>query len=215
MPDLRPDLPPLPHRLKGLPVVRGYPVPYFAARGPDGEYDFRLMDPAKFKAAIEQRRCWICGAPLLERLAFVVGPMCTINRTTAEPPSHGDCATWAAQACPFLAQRQVRRREAGLPDGLKPMPGIGFTRQPGVAVVWVTRSAELWQPAAGEYLLTMGSPLAVSWYAHGRQATRAEVLVSIESGYPSLLALAEEEGPEAVAALTRLREAAEHWLPAE
>jgi hypothetical protein len=55
--------------------------------------------------------------------------------------------------------------------------------------------------------------VAVLWYASGRTATREEVLASIDSGLPSLLELAEAEGPDAVAALDKAHKAALRHLP--
>ena len=75
--------------MRHLPKQDGYPVPWFVAKVGD-RYDFRVVDPKKIEKAIKKRRCWVCGNPIspLEKMVFVVGPMCVINRTTAEPPSH-------------------------------------------------------------------------------------------------------------------------------
>src|SRR2546426_12752289 len=60
----------LPPRLRKLRVdARGYPVPWFVAwiDGPDGPEtvpEFRAMDGRKFRAAVKQRLCWVCGEPL-------------------------------------------------------------------------------------------------------------------------------------------------------
>src|SRR5690242_16765548 len=110
----RPDLPPVPWRLKSRPIHRGYPVPWFVA-DVDGVPDFRIVDARKFKPALEQRLCWLCGKPLGAYLAFPIGPMCAVNRVNSEPPSHRECAQWALQACPFLTQKEAGYRSAGLP----------------------------------------------------------------------------------------------------
>ena len=43
-----------------------------------------------------------------------------MNRTSAEPPSHRDCAEFAVKACPFLTQRELTRR--------KPRHDLRYTR---------------------------------------------------------------------------------------
>jgi hypothetical protein len=110
---------PIPQRILSLPVQNGHPVPWFVAEV-GGKYDFRIIDPTKFAPAIKHRRCWICGERLGSYLAFPIGPMCAINRTISEPPSHKACAEWAIKACPFLAQRQQERRYTNLPKIQEP-----------------------------------------------------------------------------------------------
>jgi hypothetical protein len=111
MNEMRAGLEPLPGRMLGLPVdKRGYPVPWFVD-WLDGEPEFRAMDPEKWAKAIKRKLCWVCGQQLGTRFSFVLGPMCGINRTTAEPPCHLDCARWSARNCPFLTAQMTRRRE--------------------------------------------------------------------------------------------------------
>src|SRR6516164_3611940 len=99
---LHDGLEPLPDKLKHLPIdERGYPVPWFVD-WVDGKPEFRAMDGRKFRDAIKKRLCWVCGDRLGINLAFLAGPMCGINRTSAEPPSHYICAAWSARNCPFL-----------------------------------------------------------------------------------------------------------------
>src|SRR5215831_3288717 len=113
---LRSELTELPRRLKALPVdARGYPVPWFVAWH-DGVPDFRIADTAKWRRAVRERRCWVCGDRLGRYLAFVIGPMCGINRTTTEPPLHRECAEWSVMNCPFLVRPHAKRRENGITD---------------------------------------------------------------------------------------------------
>src|SRR6516162_9906742 len=97
----------IPDRIKRLRVFRGYPVPWFVP-WLNHEPEFRCMTQEKMQLAIEQKRCWICGQKLGTFMTFVVGPMCTVNRINAEPPSHKDCATFAVQACPFLTKPHMK-----------------------------------------------------------------------------------------------------------
>src|SRR4051812_26745029 len=100
--ELRPELEALPAKMAHLPVYRGYPVPWFVEWF-SGVPDFRQIRTAARLAAVQQHRCWVCGGKIAgrfgyaETFAFVVGPMCALNRISAEPPSHHICASWSAR----------------------------------------------------------------------------------------------------------------------
>lgn len=212
----REGLPPIPKRLLSRPVERGYPVPYFVAQIDGGGYDFRVVDARKFAPAIAQKLCWICGQRLGSYLAFTIGPMCAINRTISEPPSHRECAEWSLKACPFLTQREQERRTNDLPQGVVESAGCPIKRQPGAVLLWITQSYKVVKaPGGNGILFQIGEPLETHWYREGRAATRAEVLESIESGYPLLEELARADGPRALQQLARQRERALKLLPAE
>lgn len=115
MEQLRPELSALPARIARLPLHRGYPVPWFVDSLPDGTPEFRAADLRKFGRAIKEHRCWVCGDYTGSLLAFVIGPMCAINRTSAEPPCHYDCAVWSVKNCPFLSRPRMVRRENDMP----------------------------------------------------------------------------------------------------
>jgi hypothetical protein len=217
--DIRPGLPPAPGKIRRLPVdARGYPVPWFVGwlKHPEtGERypEFRVIGPSRIAQAVREKRCWVCGEPLNRRnMAFVIGPMCAVNRVSSEPPSHVECAAWSARACPFLTLPKAQRRDAGLPEDA-PMAGIGIMRNPGVTLVWITRSFEPFA-APGGVLFQVGPPLECRWYVEGRPATRAEVLASIDSGLPLLRDMAEKDGADAIAALELLIRDAMMVLPA-
>jgi hypothetical protein len=202
---------PLPVRMQHLPVdERGYVVPWFVD-WLDGKPEFRAMDPNKFVRAIKQRRCWVCGERLGVNMCFVAGPMCGINRTSSEPPSHLECARWSARNCPFLANpRMVRREDETTDAGI--VAGFGIKRNPGVVMLWITRGYEIFTDGRGQHLIQMGTPETVEWWCEGRAATRGEVVQSIEEGLPNLEAMArlEKGGLEY---LTKSRERFEPWLP--
>src|SRR5262245_41338481 len=126
---LRAELPvPIPDRMARLPLdARGYPVPWFV-EWINGAPEFRVMDTRQWKVAVQQRRCWVCGYALGKYLSFVVGPMCGINRTTSEPPSHLDCADWSARACPFLTRPHMVRRDSAMPEDARPGAGVMLER---------------------------------------------------------------------------------------
>jgi hypothetical protein len=209
------EIPTIPANMQHLPFdKRGFVVPWFV-KWFDGEPEFRIADMAKLEAAIRYKLCWVCGKGLRAKAPnpFVIGPMCAINRTSSEPPSHIECARFSAKACPFLTMPKMRRRED---DVTKDVPfgagGFGLKRNPGVALLWFARSYEVRADGAGGFVLRMGDPSGVEWYCEGREATRAEVMQSIESGLPAVRAVAElQEGGAAHLEWEIAR--AMRWLP--
>jgi hypothetical protein len=213
---MRAELEALPPRMRALPLdARGYPVPWFVS-WVDGVPEFRLADRAKFVRALRERRCWCCGETLGRFLTFVIGPMCAVNRVTSEPPSHLECAEWAARNCPWLSRPHATRREDERTAAGEVIGGQLLRRNPGVALVWTTRTFHLMRDGQGGALLLLGDPTSTSWWREGRAATRAEALASIESGLPSLIALAVEQGDlDEVAALQAAVIDAYQYLPAD
>ena len=194
---LRSSLPPLPERMRSLPVdSRGFPVPFFVS-WIKGKPEFRALRRETLLDAIDRRVCWICGQPLGRTVAFAIGPMCTVNQISAEPPQHRDCAIFAATACPFMTNPQARRRESGMPEGAgKPEdhPGIMLSRNPGATAVWITREFRVINIRGP--LHRLGPPLEVLWFTEGRAASRQEVEAALERGFPTLRDLAALKGRE-------------------
>lgn len=221
----RPGLPTMPGPIQRLPLDhRGYPVPYFAAwldrkghamprKHPDAKPDFRVTFPGVQEEVLRAGKCWVCGEPLGGHGAFVAGPMCAVNRTSAEPPSHIACARWSARACPFLTLPKAKRRDSGLEDRETP-PGVMIRRNPGVALVWIIGfGARPFTDPHGGLLFHMGTPRKVEWYAEGRRATREEVEASVTSGLPELEKLIENDDEEGRAILAQLLQVAEALYP--
>lgn len=218
------SLPPMPPRIAKLPRDhRGFPVPWFVTWFKDGNVcatgqgvpDFRVADAAKIAVAHRAHRCWVCGEGLGRHLAFVIGPMCAINRVSSEPPSHHDCALFSAQACPFMTRPRMRRNEKDLPDH-RDAAGFMIMRNPGVVCVWITHSYKPFRAHDGGQgtLFRIGAPTSVLWFAEGKAATHDEVMASIDSGYPQLLEIATAEGADALAELAKLRAATMALVPA-
>lgn len=195
----------MPPRIARLPVDdRGYPVPRFVT-WIDGKPDFRLADTAWVRRAIVERRCFLCGEPLGRFLAFVIGPMCAVNRISSEPPCHKECAEYAVRACPFLCFPQRGRNPHDLPENKVKPAGHMIMRNPGVALVWVTKRYEVVHSPIDRRrgcLLQIGDPISKSWWAHGRPATLDEVMHAVETGLPALRQIAKDnDGPEGAAEL--------------
>lgn len=204
---------PIPDRMKHLPISpNGFPTPWFVA-SVNGERDFRVADPEKMVQAVNYKRCWICGQTMGVYKAFTIGPMCAVNRNTAEPPEHLECAEYSARACPFLSKPRMRRNSVDMPDGHKNPAGIMIDRNPGVACIWITKSYRVTRDRTG-VLFEIGDPERVLWFAEGRTATRDEVMASITSGLPILEKMAREDGPEALIYLAKCVEIAMPLVPA-
>lgn len=186
-------------RIAKLPIdERGFPVPWFV-EWIDGKPEFRAMDPRKWTSAVANSLCWVCGEKMGAYKAFVIGPMCGINRTTAEPPTHLDCAQWSARNCPFLSNpSMVRREDELINDKTTSAAGHMIKRNPGVTLIWITKNFRIFDDGNGRPLIKIGDPLSIEWYTKGKKATYEEVKSSVDTGCPLLLKMAEEDGPEAV-----------------
>jgi ferredoxin len=203
---------PIPARMQSRPISsKGYPVPWFVAFH-NGDWDFRVIGPSKIESAVKRKLCWLCGQPLGTFQVFTIGPMCTVNRVSAEPPSHLECAEYAARACPFLTKPKMRRNEEGMPEEAQPPAGIMLKRNPGVTALWTTRKYQPFRAGAG-VLFDIGEPERVQWFAEGRTATRAEVMASISSGMPFLETEARKEGKVALEALAKCFTQSQSLLP--
>lgn len=188
----RQNLPPLPPKMRSLPIdERGYPVPYFVA-WINGKPDHRVADGDKMPRAVNLGLCWMCGQALGRFKSFCIGPMCSITRTISEPPSHLECARYAAQTCPFMTRPRAKRRESNLPDGIVEPAGDGIKRNPGAVCVWTTLAFKAHR-VGNQYLFSIGDAEHTEWYAEGRPATRAEVDESIGSGLHLIRGPAEKQ----------------------
>jgi hypothetical protein len=184
---------PLPQNMQDRPVSRqGYPVPFFAGKV-NGEWDFRVTHPGTTVRCLKEKLCWVCGKSMGSKLAFVVGPMCVITRTSAEPPSHYTCGVYSAIACPFLASPRMKRNTVELPEDHQPPPGTAIMRNPGCAAVLVTNSYKPFNDGDGGLLIEMGKPEAVLWFARKGNATFTDVMTSIASGITELYKACEME----------------------
>ena len=160
---------PVPRRMLDLPRdPRGVPIPWFAGRDADGRLRVTILDRLKWRDAVRERRCWLCGAPLGRCCTFVLGPIQAVTRTVTEPPSHLGCAEYAVRVCPFLANP-----ERGRFDGVANPNGA--PANPGMFALWQTLSFELGEPRGK---LIVGDPVRVAWRTRGRAATAAEIEAS-------------------------------------
>lgn len=216
-PDLMPKPPPA---MAHLPKdAKGFVVPFFVA-WVDGKPDHRITDGAKLKRCVNENLCWLCGGVLARYVTYTIGPMCSVNHISAEPPSHRECAEFAVRACPFLSRPKAQRRETNVPDDVQLPAGEMIRRNPAVTLLWTTRSRlkpiRAPRPDGGiGFLFDIGEPAQVHFFREGRAATRAEVLESFDTGKCALHDMAVREGPAAIAAFERGMASALALIPAE
>ncbi|SRR5258708_5801462 len=206
----------LPERMHSLPRdPHGRPVPWFV-EWINGKPDFRIADGRKLVQAVSSKLCWACGKPLGRYKAFLIGPMCAVNRNTAEPPCHHDCAIYCATHCDFLVNPKRGRRELNetLAEQAVEPGGEMIKRNPGVSLVWVTREYKTILDEKKQLLFRLGNPTSTYWFAEGRNATRDEILYSIKTGLPILEEMAVAEGPEASIQLAKQVHEAFELIPA-
>lgn len=187
---------PVPRRTARLPRDRhGRLVPWFVGYI-DGVPDHRLVREQGITDAVRLNICFLCGQGMGAFKSFVIGPMCTVNRVTAEPAQHRECAVYAARACPFLTHPNMRRRP-DLPEDTVAPDGEMCPRNPGVCAVWTTRS---YARKPGHQLFDLGEPTEVTWWREGRRATYTEALDALVSGMEVLgEAAAKDVNPAAAA----------------
>lgn len=205
----------LPTRMRSLPITEdGWPQLWFAGITSDGKPDLRYADPSKRVRAINRNLCWLCGQPVGSFKAFIIGPMCAITRTTSEPPCHRECAEFSVIACPFLSKPRMKRNEVNQPEERMNAPGTLLKRNPGVVCLWICKTFKTFRTGQGsDWLIRVGDPTEVNWYAEGCPATRNEIMESIDIGFPLLQREAELDGTEAISQLSKHRNAVTYLLP--
>ena len=209
--------PDLPATMRGLTLdERGFPVPWFVP-WVDDKPVFPAQGHGRADLAWLKGLCWVCGKPLGRLSAYVIGPMCAVNRTSSEPPSHLECARFSARNCPFLANPRMRR---SMPfcEAEGRVAGEGIERNPGVTLLWIVktrRKGERWFAGNG-YLFELGPRHSHEWYAQGRAATHDEVMTSITTGLPLLeeMVWADPDPQGALAEFERRKAAALELVPA-
>jgi hypothetical protein len=96
----------VPERMAALPLDRrGYPVPVNVDRDKNGVPNFAVNNVETRHRLFKEDRCGICGGKLLRGRWAIGGPGSVLHPDGAllDPPMHHECATYAVQACPYLA----------------------------------------------------------------------------------------------------------------
>lgn len=208
------DLMNMPSRMNGRPLDhRGFPVPWFVTMKTDkGLWDFRRVTHHRKLEAVRSQVCWVSGEKLGRFRAFVVGPMCIINRVSSDPPVIPEIGQWSARICPFLSNPLAKRPEFSEEHST---PGVMISDNPGLCAAWITRT-DSYDRKTG--LFSIGEATQVSWWMFGEEVTRANVDRAqriFETRANQLKGYAEEEGGEALEAFEVMYERAKNWQPKE
>jgi len=187
--NLREDMGGAPSCMKSRPIDhRGFYVPWFVTeKTDDGLWDFQVVTPSRRNEAIRKNLCWVSGQELGVYQAFVIGPMCTINRVAGDPPVKREVGLWSAMVCPFLSRPLAKRPEISRPRMKDPHMVEG---NPGLCAVWVTKNYRLSDRAP---VFHLGYPESLTWFTKGRKATKKEVSDGFALGADRLLRIAAEE----------------------
>lgn len=152
-------------------------------------------------------------APLFITAMFAFGPLATSQGTWKLICCWPLTLSTANNAAAFPLTT-TETNEKDLPPERCDPAGQHISRNPGVALVWITESYRPFHTGNG-VLFEVGEPIETLWFAEGRLATRREVLDSINSGLPFLVEVAKKEGMEAVSALEKQTENALRLVPEE
>ena len=195
---LRPDMLDAPSAMKARPIDhRGFYVPWFVSeKNCAGLWDFSVVTAERRDRALKSRLDWVTGEPLGRHMAFVIGPMCIINRIASDPPVRLETARWSARVCPFISRPLAKRPD---PDRVGNTPGIPVSTNPGLCAIYVTSTISMHRG-----LIQLGNPSHIEWWTKGRRADPDETGMGFDAGSESLRALASDEGPGAIAHFERL-----------
>lgn len=160
----------------------GLPIPFFVVME-SGIPEFRVADGRKALACVQHQRCWICGKEMEPgRSVFVVGPSALLNRVSAEPPSHSECARYAVRVCPFMSNPDFVRRKEHFPDGTI-SPGLSIKENPGVMLLWYASGYKIESSSNGGGLFIIPNPSKIVYFRHGRKATGEEIQAALKASY--------------------------------
>lgn len=105
---------PVPACLRDLPLCpkRKLPVPFAAARYPDGTGEFTIIDPQRVALCARHRLCGVCGDALGRWVAFLGGEASAdpARGAYSDPGMHPACCEAALGLCVFIARPRVPRR---------------------------------------------------------------------------------------------------------
>jgi hypothetical protein len=158
--------------IAGLPLCpkRGLPVPYAAARYPDGTGEFTIVDTRRRAACARHRLCGIGGLALGGEVAFLgeVPPGADPARLVfTDPAMHPECAAASLALCPYIARPRVPRRPA--PPGANE-PDVPDPAKAGWVLLTAAGYQMAGQPRRGGGTVDVFKPatlLTVRWLTYG------------------------------------------------
>jgi hypothetical protein len=133
----------IPRRMFNLPRdPRGAPVPWFAGRDAEGHLRVTLLDLAKWRNAVKNRRCWMCGAPLGRSCTFVLGPVQAIARLSVNRRRiPAALKTLSESVRSSLTRRGGASTASRTRAARRSTPGVRFVANPFIRI-WLTANPE-------------------------------------------------------------------------
>ncbi len=107
----------IPEKMKSLPVdPRGIIIPFFVPIV-SGVPNFKFADGEKIKECALNKRCGICGKPLIKNhYYFIGGPFTLLNKKSTDAPMHHDCAQYSLEICPHMYYQKAIRKTDEVQD---------------------------------------------------------------------------------------------------
>lgn len=187
----------IPTHLRGRPRHNGYVVPFFVSwfigdqmvneNEPGAKPSFPTIDMGRLLTCRKHSRCWICGNKLAAFKTFVFGPASALARMSYEPPSHRDCARYAAKVCPFIINPKhkhvtERAKPYHMKEGESVLPEVS-PHHPGIVALYTVKSYtfKMQDRARGIGIFELPEPENVEFYIEGRRATVVEVVNGVRS----------------------------------
>jgi hypothetical protein len=166
----------VPERIKRLNQYRGQLVPWWVSwtslesdrptQVGDGRPRFDLSSrPKRFERAMREHRCWTCGDHLGTTVCFLTEPHWVVQGLSGEPPSHSDCAAYAATHCPYFVGPQAP-----------------------LLCLWMCRRYATVKSAAGP-LVKISGATQIDWFCAGKPARRAQIVAAFAATMPKLRAM--------------------------
>ena len=159
---------PIPTRLQGFPLYKGYLVHFTVWVSDDGTPDFRVVHEANRRECMIRKLCTLCGQTLEQPLVFIGSPKSVENRIFVDGPMHKECAVYAASVCPYLADANYQARS--LESSEKKISKSGTSSvylacipgRPDKMALYYTDGYLLFQNQGGIYYHSH-APLKVDW----------------------------------------------------
>jgi hypothetical protein len=85
-------------------------VPWVSAQLGDAGFDLGHLHTSKMNRCFAERRCQICGEPIVGRIVFFLSESALPSMHAGEPPMHPECAAYSARACPMVNGRMRHYR---------------------------------------------------------------------------------------------------------
>ncbi|MGW4639643.1 hypothetical protein ACWEN6_14000 [Sphaerisporangium sp. NPDC004334] len=103
----------IPGHLAHLPTHNGMIVPRITLHHRNGTPILGAVDHDVVFDLLQQRRCQLCGEPLLDQAVATAKTQDFHYGYISEPAEHPECSAYSVQTCPMLRGRLAAHRPAG------------------------------------------------------------------------------------------------------